>query len=94
MPPIKYAFSFHSSTGKQLGTAITILASGPLAGWHWAGGWQAIFYVTGGVGVIWYMCWLFFIYDTPAQHPRISARERLYIDTYFKPHATPADSVS
>ena len=82
------------ATGKQLGTAITILASGPLAGWRWAGGWQSIFYVTGGVGVLWYMFWLFLIYDTPAQHPRISARERLYIDTYFKPHAVPADSVS
>ncbi|XP_043194451.1 putative inorganic phosphate cotransporter isoform X1 [Amphibalanus amphitrite] len=91
-PPERSRISTFVYIGKQLGTAMTILASGPLAGWRWAGGWQSIFYVTGGVGVLWYMCWLFLIYDTPAQHPRISARERLYIDTYFKPHAVPADS--
>ncbi|XP_043238701.1 putative inorganic phosphate cotransporter [Amphibalanus amphitrite] len=65
--------------GKQLGTAVTILSAGPLAGWRWAGGWQAIFYVTGSVTLVWSVAWTLLVYETPADHPRISFRERVYI---------------
>lgn len=85
-PPERSRITTFVYIGKQLGTAITILASGPLAGWGWAGGWQSIFYVTGATGVFWYICWFVLIYDTPSANPRIKAKERLYIDTHFKPH--------
>jgi len=58
---------------------VTILAAGPLSGWSWAGGWQAVFYVTGGVSLLWVVLWLLLVYETPAQHPRITFRERVYI---------------
>ena len=60
---------------------MTILAAGPLAGWRWAGGWQAIFYVTGVLTLLWCAAWVLLVYESPAQHPRISFRERVYIYT-------------
>lgn len=41
--------------------------------------WSAVFYVQGGLSLIWYILWLFFVYDSPAVHPRISASEKKYI---------------
>ena len=43
------------------------------------GGWPSIFYVGGGIGLIFCLIWAFMVYDSPAEHPRISPRERLYI---------------
>ncbi|XP_037083945.1 sialin-like [Pollicipes pollicipes] len=42
-------------------------------------GWRAIFYITGGVGLFWLACWVLLMHDTPADHPRISERERRLI---------------
>jgi len=36
--------------------------------------------VTGVVGVIWSIMWFFLVYNSPAEHPRISAEERDYIE--------------
>jgi len=41
-------------------------------------GWQAAFYVTGLVGLLWVVFWLV-NYRDPAQHPKISANELAYI---------------
>lgn len=35
---------------------------------------------TGGIGVIWSLCWFFFIFETPSKHPRISDAERKEIE--------------
>lgn len=35
---------------------------------------------SGGVGVVWSICWFLFIYETPASHPRISDAERADIE--------------
>jgi len=37
-------------------------------------------FTAGAVGVIWAIMWFFLVYDSPAQHPRISAEEREYIE--------------
>ncbi|OAD51893.1 Vesicular glutamate transporter 2 [Eufriesea mexicana] len=42
-------------------------------------GWGAAFYVTSSLGVIWFCFWLFLIYDSPQDHPRISDEEKNYI---------------
>ena len=41
--------------------------------------WQSAFYVTGLVGLVWVVFWLV-MYRSPAEHPRVSAGERAYID--------------
>ena len=39
------------------------------------GGWQSVFYIFGGVGIIWYPYWYFSAYETPEQHPSITQEE-------------------
>lgn len=34
----------------------------------------------GLVGILWFFSWTCLVFDTPAQHPRISQREREYIE--------------
>ena len=42
-------------------------------------GWQAAFYVTGAVGLVWVVFWLI-SYRNPAEHPRVSSSELAYIN--------------
>ncbi|XP_066581859.1 sialin [Prorops nasuta] len=42
-------------------------------------GWAYAFYITSGIGVIWYCFWVILVYDTPQEHPRISDGEKNYI---------------
>jgi ACS family glucarate transporter-like MFS transporter len=53
----------------------------PLMGWlvH-TFGWQSVFYVMGGLGIVLSFVWLKVIYG-PKTHPRINAAELAYIDT-------------
>lgn len=44
------------------------------------GGWPLAFYIFGGTGIIWFAFWMYFVYDEPKKHPRISPEERLYIE--------------
>jgi len=41
--------------------------------------WEWIFHACGISGVIWYMLWLYYVYDTPDKHPRIHYKEREFI---------------
>jgi hypothetical protein len=43
--------------------------------------WESIFYVQGALSILWYILWLFFVYDSPSQHPRISRSERHMIES-------------
>jgi len=36
---------------------------------------------SGAQGVLWFIVWTMFIYETPAKHPRISLDEKDYIET-------------
>lgn len=56
----------------QLGSALTLCLSGVLID-LW--GWSSVFYVTGGITVIWSIFWFYLIYDSPQQHPRITQNE-------------------
>ena len=61
----------------SLGAAITM----PICGYLIASlGWQSVFYVTGGIGFVWSVAWFLLVFDSPAQHPRISDSERRYIE--------------
>ena len=39
------------------------------------------FYSTGIVTIIWFVAWVFLVYETPRKHPRISENEIRYIET-------------
>jgi MFS family permease len=61
-----------------MGTILGTLFSGMMAD---SLGWEAVFYIEGSLSVIVVSAWLFFIYDSPALHPRISRQEREYIES-------------
>ncbi len=62
--------------GVSFGTVVALPLSGLLVD---ALGWQSVFYVTGGVGLVWFVGWMFLCYDSPETHPRISEDERSMI---------------
>lgn len=41
-------------------------------------GWQATFYITGGLGFVWLAAW-WYVYDNPEKHKHLSEAERVYI---------------
>ncbi|ERL87404.1 hypothetical protein D910_04799 [Dendroctonus ponderosae] len=57
----------------SLGAAITMPVCGYLIS---TVGWASVFYVTGVIGIVWSILWFCLIYDSPAEHPRISEEER------------------
>ncbi|XP_037031360.1 sialin [Bradysia coprophila] len=62
--------------GTSLGTVISMLMAGILAG-NW--GWESVFYVMGGLSLIWTVLWVWLVQDTPNKQPLISAEERILI---------------
>lgn len=63
-----------------LGTLVCMPFSGVLASEI---GWESVFYVQGGLSLLWYILWLIFIFDTPEDHPRINPDEKKYIMESF-----------
>jgi len=66
-------------SGIQFGAVISY----PLAGWlctlAYDNGWPLAFYVPGSIGLVWFVGWIFLVYDNPSVHPRIAEDEKLYI---------------
>nr|CAD7569074.1 unnamed protein product [Timema californicum] len=58
-----------------LSNIISMSVSGVLSGISW----DLVFYVYGGCAILWSIPWLFFIYNSPEEHPTISPEELLYI---------------
>ena len=61
------------------GTAIGVVAALLITPWiltHY--GWHEVFWITGSIGFIWLIFWLFF-YDVPAKQKRLTAEEYKYI---------------
>lgn len=58
--------------GMAVGTVIALPFSGILAE---SLGWESVFYVQGGLSTIWCVLWIFLVYDSPQQHPRIHPLE-------------------
>ena len=44
-------------------------------------GWQAVFYFTGGFGIIWSILWWILIRDTPGEHPWVTKWEKHHISS-------------
>lgn len=63
-----------------LGSSIGVAFAYPLFGFIIkASSWEWVFHACGIGGIIWYMFWLYFVYDSPEVHPRIHPKERHYI---------------
>ncbi|XP_063242977.1 sialin [Bacillus rossius redtenbacheri] len=77
IPPMERSQFMSNMMASSLGAAITMPVCGYLIA---AVGWQSVFYVTGLVGVAWSVVWFLVVFDSPAQHPRISREERETIE--------------
>jgi len=56
-----------------------MIVSGALIHSNIFGGWPAVFYVMGGVSILWFVLWTVLMYDSPEEDPRISKEELHYI---------------
>ncbi|XP_048478594.1 sialin isoform X1 [Plutella xylostella] len=77
IPPMDRSKFMSNMMASSLGAAITMPICGFLIA-HF--GWESAFYFTGIIGVMWSLAWFAVVYDSPAQHPRISDSERLYLE--------------
>ena len=69
-----------ATSGFQMGTSLGNMIAPPLVAFcilWW--GWEEAFLVTGALSLVWAALW-WFGYRTPAQHKRLSAQERAYIE--------------
>ncbi|XP_057661468.1 sialin-like [Diorhabda carinulata] len=76
IPPNERSKFVTAYTGNSIGAALTY----PFCGFiieRW--GWDNVFYACGILGTIWFLAWCFFVYDSPAEHPRVSHEEKEYI---------------
>uniref|UniRef100_A0A8D0HG77 Vesicular glutamate transporter 1 n=1 Tax=Sphenodon punctatus TaxID=8508 RepID=A0A8D0HG77_SPHPU len=63
--------------GSYAGAVVAMPLAGILVQYS---GWSSVFYVYGSFGIFWYLFWLLVSYESPAQHPTITAEERKYIE--------------
>lgn len=64
-----------------LGGTLSVGLGYPFFGWLMSAyGWEAIFYLSGIIGILWFIIWQTFMFNTPDDHPRISVEEKEYIN--------------
>ncbi|XP_012256645.2 sialin [Athalia rosae] len=86
VPPLERSkFAAYVYAGSNFGTVISLPVSGWLCSLELWDGWPLAFYFFGGLGIVWYVFWLLFVYDTPAQHTRIDPQERAFIEASIEP---------
>ncbi|XP_060522058.1 sialin isoform X1 [Cylas formicarius] len=73
IPPMERSKFIANMMASSLGAALTMPVCGFLIS---TVGWASVFYVTGAVGLVWSILWFFLVFDSPAQHPRISDEEK------------------
>ncbi|XP_064480143.1 sialin-like [Ornithodoros turicata] len=67
--------------GAHFGAMVALTCSGLLSDSDFLGGWPSVFYVFGFFGCVWFFFWVFLVYDSPEEHPRITQEEYDYIIT-------------
>ncbi|KAK3094882.1 hypothetical protein FSP39_007455 [Pinctada imbricata] len=65
--------------GAHIGYVIAFPIAALLCEYGFDSGWPSIFYVCGIVGVCWFLLWMYFVYDSPRHHPRISQAEQTFL---------------
>ena len=66
--------------GSHIGTVVTFSIGGLIGKYI---NWQAIFYVSGSVGMIFTVMWFYFISESPALHKTITEEEKNYIESCY-----------
>lgn len=78
IPPNERSFFVTAYLGSSFGVFLNYPLFGSIISWSC---WENVFHFCGIFGTLWYVAWLYFVYDKPASHPRISHEEREYIET-------------
>ncbi|CAF1419651.1 unnamed protein product [Rotaria magnacalcarata] len=68
-----------ASTGKEIGIVITTPLVSQLCASKIFGGWPSAFYVCGVLSCLWFIGWALYGHNSPAEHPRITYEEKLYL---------------
>ncbi|GBN19108.1 Putative inorganic phosphate cotransporter [Araneus ventricosus] len=66
-------------TGCYVGSLITYATSGALCSSTLFGGWPLVYFVYGGLGLVFGLCVHLFLYEHPKEHPKIGKTELIYI---------------
>ncbi len=63
-----------------IGSSIGVSICYPIFGFIMkATSWENVFHFCAISGTIWYILWVYFVYDSPERHPRIHEKEKEYI---------------
>uniref|UniRef100_A0A146KJP9 Sialin n=2 Tax=Lygus hesperus TaxID=30085 RepID=A0A146KJP9_LYGHE len=77
IPPKDRTKFVSNMMASSLGAAVTLPICGQLIA---AFNWESVFYVTGILGLLWTLAWYFLVFDSPGQHPRITKKEKDYLE--------------
>lgn len=77
IPPNERSHFVTAYLGGSVGTAVFFPIFGYILSYL---SWEWVYHLSALMGTIWYCCWLYCVYDTPAKHPRIDPAERAYIE--------------
>lgn len=86
IPPNERSKFMANMMASTLGAAMTLPICGILIS---AWGWESVFYITGLVGIVWSVLWFNLVFETPAEHPRISEYERHHIEEQIAKQSSP-----
>ncbi|XP_029650319.1 uncharacterized transporter slc-17.2-like [Octopus sinensis] len=80
LPPEEISLSIgFTFAGQIVGTVVGLSTSGYLCVYGFDNGWGSIFYVFGGISLLFSCVWFYVVYDNPDVHPTISKGERAYL---------------
>ncbi|XP_053390383.1 uncharacterized transporter slc-17.2-like isoform X2 [Mercenaria mercenaria] len=80
LPHERSRFSGAIWFGSVFGIVLGYSSAGFLCAHGFDNGWASVFYVHGLIGYLFVACWLYIVYSSPKQHPRISEAERKLLE--------------
>ena len=88
-PAAQFAtFTALSGGGQYLGAVLANSVSGLLASSSFLEGWPSLFYVYGGLGVLWALLWFVFVTDDPSKSYWTTSAEKEYLAASTVPRKT------
>lgn len=76
IPPNERSQYVSAYMGGSMGIAVLYPLFGliiSISSWEW------VFHFSAALTILWFICWQYFVYDSPSQHPRIDPSELNYI---------------